>query len=107
MGSSIYAFLVLPFEAILPVVTVLLYPVGVVPPSQCPLLARVWKLSFSRSARFSRSICANTEVIIIMAFPIGVEVSKDSLTDTKLMPHSASWSDNMEKSLTLREIRSN
>ncbi len=54
-------------------------PVGVVPPSQRPVLASISILSRTRSAIVSLSSWAKTEAIYIMAFPIGFEVSNSSL----------------------------
>ena len=79
---------------------------GVVPPSQRPVLASSCILSRMRSAMVSRSSWLNTEAMYIMARPIGLEVSKLSRIETKSMPRRLSSSISPEKSLMLRLIRS-
>ena len=60
-------------------------PSGVTPPSQRPERAISYRLSLTRSASVSRSICARAEEIYTMARPKGVEVSKLLRTETKAM----------------------
>ena len=79
---------------------------GVVPPSQRPVLASSCILSRMRSAMVSRSSWLNTEAMYIMARPMGLEVSKLSRIETKSMPRRLSSSISPEKSLILRLIRS-
>ena len=82
------------------------YPVGVVPPSQRPVLASSCRLSRIRSAMVSRSSWEKTDAIYIMARPMGVPVSNCSRMDTKATSSRLSSSIRLEKSLMLRLIRS-
>ena len=79
---------------------------GVVPPSQRPVLASSCMLSRMRSAMVSRSSCENTEAMYIMARPIGVPVSNCSRMEMKATPRRLSSSMSAEKSLMLRLMRS-
>lgn len=105
ISFSLQAFLVLPSTVTLLTLS-LQYPVGVLPPSQHPVFANSCILSLIRSAMVSRSSCANTEAIYIIALPIGVAVSNCSRIETKTISRRLRFSISDEKSLTLRLTRS-
>ncbi len=82
------------------------YPIGVRPPSHLPVFDKASILSRTRSAVVSRSSWANTEAMYIIAFPMGVEVSKFSVAEINPTFFCSNNSRVLEKSETFLVIRS-
>ena len=79
---------------------------GVVPPSQRPVLDSSCILSRMRSAMVSRSSWEKTDAIYIMARPMGELVSNCSRMEMKSMCRSPKSSMSLAKSPMLRLMRS-